>query len=503
MCGHRVQFYDTEAFLLRKVFDFVVGALQQRAAAIVIATGPHLRQLAALLDEQAAVPGGLPADRGPLICLDAEQTLERFMVDGMPDAARFESVIGSLLGEAAGAGRRPVSAFGEMVAVLYAQGNVDAAVRLEQLWEDLGRRRVFTLLCAYPMSAFPDESHRGAFRAICEAHTQVAPLEYLEGVATDPDELHRIVARLQQSTNALEHELACRRRSDRLLDRQAARITAMERAQAALRDLAGHDVLTGLFNRRAFGECLAQAFARARRTHTHVALLFVDLDDFKILNDRFGHQAGDALLREAAVRLSACVRVSDTVCRIGGDEFTVVMEDADAQEASLLAQRIVDALLEPFALGAEKVRLTASIGLGLYPDDAADAQGLIRCADKAMYRAKALGKARFVDPHRAAVVGAVADAPRKPAPETAGTARAGASAETASPAAVSGVTTWMTVASAALQLGLSRPHVVKLIAEQRFSNVVRQDGALPLIPASEVSRVGRELHLGDRRPVPA
>ncbi len=494
MCGHRVQFYDTEAFLLRKVFDFVTGALRGQSAAIVIATAPHLEQLDALFVDQQTSPESLSRGRGRLVRLDAQQTLDLFMVDGMPDAGRFEAVIGTLLEEVSEGGTRPLHAFGEMVAVLYAQGNADAAVQLERLWEDLGRRQVFTLLCAYPMQAFPDEGHRDAFEAICDAHTEVAPLECLEGAAADPEQLLRTVARLQQSANALEHELAHRRHSERLLDRQAARISAMERTQAALKDLAGHDALTGLFNRRAFGECLSQAFARARRMRTHVALLFIDLDDFKVLNDRFGHPAGDQLLKEAGARLAACVRVSDTVCRLGGDEFTIVMEDADANEAALLAQRVVDSLAEPFVLGGEKVRLTASVGLGLYPDDASDAQGLIRRADKAMYHAKAMGKARYADPRRVALAAAGTDAMSG----ATGDAGKGDLADKSA-----GATTWMTVAGAALQLGLSRPHVAKLIAERRFANVVRQDGALPLIPATEVSRVGRELQLGERHPVAA
>lgn len=224
---------------------------------------------------------------------------------------------------------------------------------------------------------------------------------------------------------------------------------------------------------------------------THVALLFIDLDDFKSLNDHFGHQTGDQLLREAGTRLGACVRVSDTVCRIGGDEFTIVMEDADTQEAALLAQRVVDAFAEPFTLGQQKVKLTASVGLGLYPDDAADAQGLIRRADKAMYHAKALGKVRYADPRRDRPPVAGPDAPERTAADA---ARAGQAAA----AGTAGATTWITVAGAALQLGLSRPHVAKLIVERRFANVVPQDGALPLIPATEVSRVGRELQLGER-----
>src|SRR5690349_20646551 len=343
MCRHQVQFYDNDAFLLRKVCDFIVPALKAHSSAVVIATASHMQELCALLDAEG-VNGPAVADR--LVCLDARDTLARFMDDGLPDEQRFGEVVGGLLERLSAGGRRQVHAFGEMVAVLYAEGNVEGAARLEQLWEERFEHHAFSLLCAYPMSAFPDEAHRPGFHAICDAHSRVAPLETVGDDAAGPDRLHDTIARLQQSANALEREIV--RRGE------------LEKALAVLEHLACHDALTGLGNRRIFTDRLAQAFARARRTERHLALLFVDLDDFKAVNDRFGHDAGDALLQEVAARLNRCVRGGDTVCRLGGDEFTVIMEDANAGEAAVLARRIVDALAETFVLGGHSVAVTAS-----------------------------------------------------------------------------------------------------------------------------------------------
>lgn len=454
-CGHRVQFYDDENFLLKKVSTFVDTALDD-GGAIVIATRPHLERLETLLQRHGGERWEARSAR--LVRLDARETLDRFMVDGLPDEERFRTLIGRLLDEASDGGRRPVGAFGEMVALLYAEGNGEAAVRLEHLWEGLTRQWGFGLLCAYPMSAFADETHRGAFRAVCDAHSHVDPLEQMEAWTVDPDRLHRTIACLQQVANSLESELARRRATDGVVARQAETIAAMERSQAALEALVGRDALTGLSNRRTFNDCVARAFARTERTQSRVALLFVDVDDFKALNDRFGHETGDRVLKEVGTRLSRCVRGSDTVCRLDGDEFTIVMEDAGADEAAALAQRVVDAFAEKVVLGAATIGLTVSVGIGLYPDDATDAETLIRSADKAMYRAKALGKGRH-----------------------------------ARPTTADEATHWMTVEAAALQLGLSRPHVAKLISEKRFDNVVHRHGALPLIPASEVSRVARQI----------
>lgn len=201
MCGHRVQFYDDEAFLQRRVLEFLMPAAGDGAGLLVIATREHARSLQPLLREDAE-------DR--LTWCDAHETLAAFMVDGMPDPARFRHAVGDLLARASAGGTRSVRAFGEMVAVLAAEGSLEAAVRLEQLWQELTAQHGLALLCAYPMSAFPDEGHRHAFGAICDAHTHVDALEPAQDAAHDPARLHRVIADLRRQVQVLEHELARR-----------------------------------------------------------------------------------------------------------------------------------------------------------------------------------------------------------------------------------------------------------------------------------------------------
>ena len=483
MWKHCVQFFDSDAFLSTKLFEFAAAALRGDGSAIIIATRSRLRYLKARLDENEPCKEGSVSKSGRLVCLDAHDILARFMVDGMPDESRFTTVIGNLVAQASDSGSRQVAICGEMVTLLCAAGNRDAALVIEQLWEILSRQHAFDLLCAYPMSAFPDHEHRGAFDAVCKGHSHVDAPECVAKTGADTDQLHRLVARLQQTANSLEHEIALRCKSDHLVKQQASRISAMERSHVALKALAGHDALTGLGNRRTFIDGLSNAFARAKRTQQRVALLFVDLDDFKRLNDRFGHQMGDKLLKEVAVRLAGCIRASEAVCRLGGDEFTVVMEDANVQGAALLAERILEAFSKPFAGGASSVRVTASIGISLYPDDASTVETLVRKADQAMYRVKALGKSGYADTQTSPVAcGRVSDLTNGQ-----GQVIDAASSE------VEGETMWMTVAAAAAKLELSRPHIVKLITERRFGKVLSQNGTWPLIAVEEVSRVAREM----------
>ena len=156
--------------------------------------------------------------------------------------------------------------------------------------------------------------------------------------------------------------------------------------------LATHDVLTGLPNRTLFNDHLRHALALARRGGGRVALLFVDLDDFKTINDTLGHDVGDALLVQAAQRLRGAVRDVDTVSRLGGDEFTIVLTDCDAEGAAHAARRIIDELGASFVVGDRKLFVTASLGAAFFPEDGEDSAELLRAADSAMYRAKELGR---------------------------------------------------------------------------------------------------------------
>lgn len=161
-----------------------------------------------------------------------------------------------------------------------------------------------------------------------------------------------------------------------------------------LRRQAFYDDLTGLANRTLFGDRLQQALLRGDRSFHSVALLFIDVDDFKWVNDSHGHIAGDRVLREVGARLSSCMRKSDTVARWGGDEFAVLIEDADGREAAVeAAARIQAAMAEPFASGAGNLRLGVSVGMGL--EGAGDADALLSAADAAMYAVKRAGKSGY------------------------------------------------------------------------------------------------------------
>ena len=156
---------------------------------------------------------------------------------------------------------------------------------------------------------------------------------------------------------------------------------------------AKHDFLTGLPNRMLLNDRIGQAIAFAPRHRTKVAVLFLDLDGFKQINDSLGHQVGDKLLQSVAERLTDCVRISDTVSRQGGDEFVVLLSELqNLEDAAATARRMLRAIAEAHAIDAHDIRVTTSIGISVYPDDGLDAETLIKHADIAMYQAKENGR---------------------------------------------------------------------------------------------------------------
>jgi diguanylate cyclase (GGDEF)-like protein/PAS domain S-box-containing protein len=173
-------------------------------------------------------------------------------------------------------------------------------------------------------------------------------------------------------------------------------ITDRKLAEDRVQYLATHDELTGLPNRAVFGELLDHALDGAARHARQCALLFIDLDRFKIVNDSLGHEAGDLLLKEMARRLGGCMRRSDVLARLGGDEFVVLLEElVDPVHAADIAKKVLSSVLAPVAIMGHECRVTASIGIALFPADAADAQTLMKNADMAMYVAKEEGKNNF------------------------------------------------------------------------------------------------------------
>ncbi|MDF1800884.1 MAG: EAL domain-containing protein [Planctomycetota bacterium] len=169
-------------------------------------------------------------------------------------------------------------------------------------------------------------------------------------------------------------------------------VRELEKARELGLHLAHHDTLTGLPNRQLFRTRLRELLARARRHPRPLAVFFIDLDRFKQVNDTLGHNLGDLLLIEVGRRIRGCIRETDLVARRGGDEFTVILDGvADGPSAARVAQKIVDALREPLVLDGHRLRIGGSVGISLSPADGRDVEALVKCADIAMYRAKARG----------------------------------------------------------------------------------------------------------------
>jgi len=173
-------------------------------------------------------------------------------------------------------------------------------------------------------------------------------------------------------------------------------VTAAKAAEARIEYLAYHDDLTKLANRSSFSLILHHGISHAHRQNTGLALLFVDLDGFKTVNDTLGHEAGDTLLREVGKRLKDCVRQNDTVARLGGDEFVALLTDIPTGGlVARVARKILAEIAGSSVLLHDQIRITASIGISLYPQDGENEQTLMKNADTAMYRAKQRGKNQF------------------------------------------------------------------------------------------------------------
>jgi diguanylate cyclase (GGDEF)-like protein/PAS domain S-box-containing protein len=173
-------------------------------------------------------------------------------------------------------------------------------------------------------------------------------------------------------------------------------ITERTYAEEQIKHLAYHDALTGLPNRLLFKDRLTVALSHAQRDNTRLAVLFLDLDRFKVINDSLGHNIGDQLLQAVAARVQSCVRESDTVARLGGDEFTLLLPAlARSDDAAPVAQKLLEAVRYPFHLEGREFFITTSIGISLYPEDGLDAEALIKNADTAMYQAKEQGRDNY------------------------------------------------------------------------------------------------------------
>jgi diguanylate cyclase (GGDEF)-like protein/PAS domain S-box-containing protein len=262
----------------------------------------------------------------------------------------------------------------------------------------------------HPLSSAPGESFfatvhgddRDRWRLALERGAAIA-----EGFSID----HRIVRPGGDVRHVHQQVEVIERAADGAASRLAGAvhdITSRKDAEEQIRRLAYYDPLTGLPNRLLFTEQLSRALAHARRHRRRIATMFIDLDNFKRVNDTLGHRAGDQLLREASARLSAVLREHDSVARgpaasddnsiarLGGDEFIVLLNDVpQAQDAAGAARRLVDTLAEPFTIEGNEIFCSGSVGVSLYPEDGGDVDTLLMNADAAMYRAKARGRGGF------------------------------------------------------------------------------------------------------------
>jgi len=233
-----VQFYGEDAFLLDELSRFIGTALGAGDAAVVIATKAHRDGLAQDLKARG-LDVARATEQGRFVSLDAAETLAKITRDGWPDAALFTEVVGSVLGQAvAAAGKNSrISAFGEMVALLWSQGNAEAAVRLEQLWNDSAQHYPLSLRCAYPMSGFDREYHSDTFLKICAEHSHVIPVESYTALIDDEQRL-RSITHLQQKALALEAEMAERKQVEEALRRTKAELELqVQQRTSALRHL--------------------------------------------------------------------------------------------------------------------------------------------------------------------------------------------------------------------------------------------------------------------------
>ncbi|HTP69160.1 MAG TPA: EAL domain-containing protein [Dongiaceae bacterium] len=277
--------------------------------------------------------------------------------------------------------RRPVTQRGELVGTLVLSSDL----------QDLGRRRR-QLLQASGLLAFIALIVGGISGALLQRKISQPVFELAK--AMDDVSLQRSFA-VRVSPSGTDEIIQLGKGFNTMLAELERHERAQKEAEAKLQFQALNDVLTGLPNRRLLSDRLLQLLATARRESRIVALLYIDLDGFKLVNDSLGHSVGDLLLVQVAARLQSRVRLSDTLARLGGDEFTVVLSGLHKkEEAALVAQDLLDALSAPFLIEGHQLTIGASIGISLFPENATDAAALTQQADSAMYASKRDGRNR-------------------------------------------------------------------------------------------------------------
>ncbi len=263
--GHDVKFYEDDAVLLDGLSQFIGSALGAGHAAIVIATQPHREGLLTLL-EGAGIDINRASQQGRYVALDAAETLDKFMVDGAPHPDRFAAVIGGVIERASAATQRlnpRVAAFGEMVAVLWAQGMPAAAIELERLWNTLADTHAFHLQCAYPMRLFPREADGSLLCSVCAEHAHVAPTERYTGLREESEQL-REVTLLQQKAQALAAEIAARKQLEQALLERNVELREAVAARDEFLSVAAHELRTPITSLRLVAQSVLLGMKRGR-----------------------------------------------------------------------------------------------------------------------------------------------------------------------------------------------------------------------------------------------
>jgi len=243
---------------------------------------------------------------------------------------------------------------------------------------------------------------------------EIPGLSLYDFVANGEDDIYQKILQILKDRNNYKGELQYRRKDGTMVDVEISvnlityrgkkvfcvisrDITPRKLAEKQLIHTATHDPLTGLTNRLLFYDRIAVELARARRNQRRIALIYIDLDNFKVINDTLGHSAGDQLLKDVAERLNHLLRESDTLARMGGDEFMYIISDiSDAVDVARVAQKVLEAVRKPFLLDGSYHHITASIGIAIYPEDGKDSEALMKAADLAMYFAKDKGRDNFL-----------------------------------------------------------------------------------------------------------
>lgn len=218
---------------------------------------------------------------------------------------------------------------------------------------------------------------------------------WFEGESTNVE--YRVITPEQEerwildiATPIIYEDGTVRRINGQILD-----ITDRKKLEDQLKQLAYTDDLTDLANRSYLDRHMKKALSRAKRHNHNLTIMFIDLDDFKVVNDTMGHDAGDLLLKEVVNRLKNAIREEDLIARIGGDEFIIVFEDIEKDEIENIAGRILDTIALPYEIHEKEATISLSIGISMFPDDGEEKDALIECADKAMYFAKNTGKNNY------------------------------------------------------------------------------------------------------------